>query len=130
VIATSVRLRRLDLVAENEPENQDRNRPDRDVPAEPRVRIVAPLGVGQARHPGPQDAGDVAAEIDQYRGQRPDLGDRREGGAGVVPAEHLGHEQQVAGARDRQELRHPLDDPQDYRFEGAHRRGIFADRPS
>ena len=51
---------------------------------------------------------------------RPELDDGGEGGARVVPAEEGGHDAQVGGARDGQELRQPLHDPEDDGLKGVH----------
>src|SRR6185436_12752996 len=49
-----------------------------------------------------------------------ELADRRERGAGVLPAEDRRNDAQVCAGRDRQELGEALDDPEDDRLEQVH----------
>ena len=66
------------------------------------------------------------AEVQEHRGHRPELGDGGEGGPGILPTEEGGHDPQVPGARDRQELREPLDDAENDGLEGVHGGGTVA----
>ena len=110
----------LDLVAEREAEDADRDGAGDDVPAHPRVELPAQLGAAQAPHPRRGDPPEVLAEVQEDRRHRPELDDGGEGGPRVLPAEEGGHDPQVARARDRQELGQPLDDPEDDGLQGVH----------
>ena len=97
-----------------------------------RASVVAPhLRVAERPQPGAGDVPQVAAEVEQDRGHRPELDDRRERGARVLPAQERRDDAQVAAAGDRQELGEALDDAQDDRFERAHGSGAtYAIGPS
>ena len=84
--------------------------------------------IAQRSRPRARDAPQVVAEVEQHRGHRPELRDRGERGARVLPAEEGRDDAQVSGAGDRQELGEPLDDPQHDGLKGVHaaRGGYFA----
>ena len=65
---------------------------------------------------------DVAAEVDEHRGQRAEVaGDvERDLGRPRVPAEQLAHEDEVGGARDGQKLGQPLHDAEPHGLGGGH----------
>ena len=113
----------LDLVAEGDAEDDDRDRRHDHVPAHARVELAAQLGPPQAQEPGAHDADEVAPEVDDDRGHRPELDDGGEEGPGILPAGERGDDAQVRGARDRQELGEPLCDPEDDGLEPRHDRG-------
>ena len=66
--------------------------------------------VGDAGEPRACDPHQVVAEVHQHRRHRAELRDGGERRAGILPAEERGHDPQVRGARDRQELRQALHD--------------------
>ena len=112
----------LDLVAERE-----RRRctigtvPTIEVPAHPRVELAC--GATRSRSDASQARAirhRSRAEVQDDGGHRAELDDRRERGAGVLPADEGRDDAQVAAARDRQELGQPLDDAQDDGLEEIH----------
>ena len=118
----------LDLVREREAEDADRDRRHDQVPAHAGVAVRAQLGVAQRPQPGARDVPQVLAEIEEDGRHRPELDDRGERAARVLPAGEGGDDQDVAAARDREELREPLHDPQHDRLEGRHGAPQSSDR--
>ena len=69
-----------------------------------------------AAKPGRDEPDPVGPEVDEQRGQRPDVehhAERQRGDERVVPAEQERDDDQVPGRRDRQELGESLHDPHD-----------------
>ena len=109
----------LDRVLEEQAEDGDRGGAEDQVPAHP-VVVAAPIGVTQPDQEAPRDAQQVLAEVEEHRGHRAELHDRRERGARIVPSRERGDDPQVRGRRDRQELGEALDDAQDDGLHCAH----------
>ena len=113
----------LDRVLEGEAEETDRDRAQDEVPAEPGLLRAADGGVPQPGHPALGDGPQLTAEVHEDREHRPELHDGRERGPRVLPAEEGGDDPQVGGARDGQELRQALHDPEHDGLKGIHAGG-------
>ena len=121
VVPMSYELARvgLDLVLEHQPEIEIGIVPT--MMYQPSRARASPRAPGRAgAQPGAGDVPQIVAEVEQDGGHRPELDDRGEGGAGVVPAGERGHEAQVRGGGDRQELGEALHDAQDDGLKGVH----------
>src|SRR4051812_32397640 len=119
----------LDLVAEDEAEDRDRDRAEPDVPAHARVERGAQRRVAQAEEPGAQDPPQVIAEVQEHGGHRAELDDRGERRSRVLPAAERRDDPQMRRARDRQELGQPLHDAEDDGLKRVHSRGTLVAPP-
>ena len=94
---------------------RSRNQPSR------RSAIEADVAVANAGQHRPHEPNPVAAEVDEQRDQRSKVQEYVEGEAADqgtrLPAEDPGRQLQVRAGADRDELGHPLDDPDHDRLE-------------
>jgi hypothetical protein len=74
----------LDLILEQQPQHDDRDRADDDQPAHPGVRVGARDAPDERTEPLPHDAHDVTPEEERHRRLRADLRDGGERGARVL----------------------------------------------
>ena len=82
--------------------------------------------VDERPEPRGEDPPDILAEIDQHRRLRAELGDRREGGARVLPAREGRRQPQMRAGGDGEELGQPLDESEDEGFKPRH--GVTASK--
>ena len=104
--------------AKNQPDHARGNRAEQHGPGEPAFADLAPPRNGQ--HPVARHRRERGAEVDDDGRQRAEVDGHVELEPLVGPVREVGHEYQVPRARDRQELRDPLDDGEDDDLQRIH----------
>ena len=116
----------LDDVVEEDADDGGRDDCDEQQDEQPPVGVARDRPLADERNARRGEPEPVGAEIEEQCEQRPDMEHHRErqrADERVAPAEHGRHDDQVARARDRQELGHPLHDAEDEGLdEEVHRR--------
>ena len=98
---------RFDVVIEEQPDDANGNSAQQYRPSQVPIATVFASSCGS--HPSARHRGELFAEVEDHRGECADVHGRIELKALILPTEEAWHQDQVTGARNRQELRDALD---------------------